>query len=215
VKLLGVATVRSLALSIHAFSCFDKAKLGSISFEALWSHSLRTAQFAQKIAKIEGMNTGLADESFISGLLHDLGRMMLLANMPDQYAKVWQLTQTQQTSLLEAERDVFGATHADVGAYLLGLWGLPVPIVEAVALHHDPRPNVSRDFSPLTAVHAANAIDHSSSTYAVTSVDSSLDSKYMAELGLEDRVPVWEETLARQAGSTDSEESDFSMSAAV
>jgi HD-like signal output (HDOD) protein len=94
-------------------------------------------------------------------------------------------------SLAEAEEEVLGASHAELGACMLAIWGLPVGIVEAVALHHHPAQLFSKSFCPLTAVHAANAIEHAESSCA-----SSLpvDSDYLEELELDDRLPLWWET---------------------
>jgi HD-like signal output (HDOD) protein len=79
---------------------------------------------------------------------------------------------------------VLGTTHAEVGAYLLGLWGLPDPIVEAVAWHHNPTGCPSTSFTALTAVHAADAI--------LRARDGVLpDRDYLQRLGLADQFPVW------------------------
>ena len=72
------------------------------------------------------------------GLLHDAGRLVLAANLPESFERVCQLAAEKGLSHWEAEREEFGTTHAEVGAYLFGLWGLPESIVEAVAYHHSP-----------------------------------------------------------------------------
>ena len=61
-----------------------------------------------------------------------------------------------------AEKEIFGVNHASVGGYLLGLWGLPVSVVEAIALHHSPQRTTTPAFAALTAVHAANVFEHES-----------------------------------------------------
>jgi putative nucleotidyltransferase with HDIG domain len=203
VQLLGVGTVRSLALSLHAFSCFDQSKMRNFSFEPLWNHSLTTALLAKRIAQGEEVDLATVDEAFISGLLHDLGKLMLVANMPDEYEAVLDRARLSDCSLHEAEQEMFGATHADVGAYLLGLWGLPVPIVEAVALHHHPERNVHQAFTPLTAVHVANGLDHERTDAPTESSPSKIHSKYLADLGMEDRLPRWRDALGKWNLSTD------------
>ena len=87
---------------------------------------------------------------------------MLCSNSPTEYEQAASLAREQPMTISEAEQQIFGATHADIGAYLLGLWGLPVSIVEGVALHHTPSKAVLRAFSALTAVHAANVLQHES-----------------------------------------------------
>jgi HD-like signal output (HDOD) protein len=100
--------------------------------------------------------------------------------------------------LLNAELDQFNASHADIGGYLLGLWGLPQDLIEAVALHHDPSSHELSHFTPLTAVHVANALIHGGSD-AFTSEACSLraatklDRRYLARLRCERRLRDWQE----------------------
>jgi HD-like signal output (HDOD) protein len=89
------------------------------------------------------------------------------------------------------EQEAFGATHADVGAYLLALWGLPDPIVEAVALHHQPSRCAEPEFSPAIAVHAADVFAHEFSGTGTETPPPQLDTAYLARLGLAERVAVW------------------------
>jgi HD-like signal output (HDOD) protein len=198
VQLLGVGTVRSLALCIHAFSCFDQAKLKEFSFERIWSHSVLTGIFAKKIAQSEGAESMVVDEAFIAGLLHDLGKLMLISNMTDQYREAVALGQSGKLSILAAEQKIFASTHADLGAYLLGLWGLPVSIVEAVALHHAPVKTLTRTFSPLTAVHVANVLEHEHSGHTAPNSRPPLDDAYLTAIGAQDRLARWRKTVAHE-----------------
>jgi HD-like signal output (HDOD) protein len=199
VQLLGVGTVRSLALCIHAFSCFDQAKLKEFSFERIWSHSVLTGIFAKKIAQAEGAESMVADEAFIAGLLHDLGKLMFISNMTDQYREAAALVQNNRLNVLAAEQKLFAATHADVGAYLLGLWGLPVSVVEAVALHHTPGKTLTRTFSPLTAVHVANVLEHEHSSHTAPDCRPLLDEGYLTAIGSHERLSQWRRTVATHA----------------
>lgn len=96
--------------------------------------------------------------------------------------------------LPNVEHDILGATHAEVGAYLLGLWGLPNPIVEAVAFHHSPSRSFGEEFTPLTALHVANVLAHERSRTNEGSTVEQLDLTYLAKLGLEERVPAWRDS---------------------
>jgi HD-like signal output (HDOD) protein len=84
-----------------------------------------------------------------------------------------------------------GCTHAEVGAYLLGIWGLPDTIVEAVAFHHKPSLSVAAGFSALTAVHVGNAIAHEIPEATGAMADTRLDLGYLDTLGLREQVPIW------------------------
>ena len=196
IELLGVNTIRSLALSIHAFSCFDQKVSDKLSFEHVWSHCMAVGTFAKKIAQNQDTDTTLVDEAFIGGLLHDIGKLMLLANMPAQYEVAIDQARQKGIPLVEAEKEIFGATHASVGAYLLGLWGLPVPIVEAVALHHSPMENVQESFTPLTAVHIADVIEHEHSKTRDGLLPPEFHQSYLSDLGLLDSIPDWRSEFA-------------------
>ncbi|MEW8396745.1 MAG: HDOD domain-containing protein, partial [Candidatus Thiodiazotropha sp.] len=90
---------------------------------------------------------------------------------------------------MQAEKEVFGTTHGAVGAYLLGLWGIPQSIVEAVALHAQPGLQGERALSVLTVVHAANALVHAMDDDA--SLEKLIDHEYIDQLKLAERMEVW------------------------
>jgi HD-like signal output (HDOD) protein len=102
--------------------------------------------------------------------------------------------------LLNAELDQFAASHADIGGYLLGLWGLPQDLIEAVALHHDPSAHEIPQFTPLTAVHVANALVHAASEGddGVSSLRTTamLDRRYLSRLRCDRRLRDWQELAA-------------------
>ncbi|HWD19408.1 MAG TPA: response regulator [Verrucomicrobiae bacterium] len=193
---LGLDTIKSLVLSIHAFAQFQGIDSGPLNMEALWTHSLQVAGSAKLIAKAEGADAKTAEEAFTAGMLHDLGKLVLAINMPKEFEQVWNCAQTEGTPFLVAEQNVFGANHADVGGYLIGLWGLPVPVVEAVALHHFPLRAPGVGFSPLTCVHAANAFEAERSARAGEASAAQLDAAYLKLIGAEARVSAWRDALA-------------------
>ena len=197
VQYLGVGRVRSLVLSLHVFSCFDKMKIPNFSIERVWAHSMATGMLAQKIGRAERADRNDLDEAYVAGMLHDIGKVMLASSFTEQYGTVVHLAAERKISMTEAEREVFGVSHAEVGAYLLGLWGLPISIVEAVALHHTPRAAAVKTFTPLTAVHAASIFENEISENAPGLPLAKIDDEYMAEIGLADRVEDWRD-IARE-----------------
>lgn len=186
---LGLDTLRSLVLSINTFSQYESVKIEGFSFFALWTHSLDTGAAAKTIAKMEDSDSKLADEAFVAGLLHDTGKIVLAANFPEKYAEVLGIMRRDGVDQSTAEQEVFSATHSDVGGYLLGLWGLPVPVVEAIAFHHRPSAAHGESFSPLTAVHAANML---------VQLSNGMDIPYLTTLGLASRAPAWRDTLQKE-----------------
>lgn len=193
VAYLGLDTIKSLVLSINAFSQIETRELEGFSLAELWNHSLGTAAAAKRIAQIEGAGSKIADEAFVSGLLHDAGKAALAFNFPEEYGQALRDPADGKIDPLGAEQRAFGASHADVGGYLLGLWGLPVPVVEAIALHHQPQLAADKTFTPLTAVHVANALVHAGDR---RECPPAVDRQYLATLGLGDRINVWQRELA-------------------
>ena len=188
---LGLETIRSLVLSIGLFSKFNPKELPFLDLESLFDHSFRTANTAKNILKSEKANKDALDEAFMAGLLHDLGKLILAQNIPDVYADILTTAKTQSTGISEIEMSDLGATHAEVGAYLLGLWGLPDNIVEAVAFHHHPEKTPARNLGALIAVHAANVMDHYPKEVITQPDADRLNLDYLDRIGCLDRLASW------------------------
>ena len=193
VQYLGIERVRALVLSLHVFSCFEKAQLKGFSIDQALNHCMSTGVVAKLIARMQKVDRTVADEACTAGMLHDIGKVMLAASLPDQYEQAVKLAAERKISISDAECEIFGANHSQVGAYLLGLWGLPVTIVEAVAFHHEPQQSASKAFSPLTAVHIANALVRQDQSRNGAPADLPIDTGYLAKLGIENRMDAWRE----------------------
>jgi HD-like signal output (HDOD) protein/CheY-like chemotaxis protein len=193
--LLGLDTLKSLILSTHVFTEFKTDLFDPREIGWLWEHSFAVSVCARKIAELQGVSPKQVDDAVTSGLLHDTGQLVLPSCLGLEYKRVLEMVDSYQITLVEAEREVFGCGHAEVGAYLLALWGLPDPIVEAVGWHLNPS-LAPRDclhgrvFSALTSVHVACAY-HSSQSTSRLSHQTIIDSDYLAELGLDGREFAW------------------------
>ncbi len=192
---LGMETIKSLVLGIHLFTELQSARGNQLELEKIFHHSLTTALTAKRIAQLEHQSKEVVDESFTAGLLHDIGRLVLIANLPEQYAEAIARSKKDAISLVDAEQAVFGATHAETGGYLLGLWGLPIAIVEATVFHHHPRSCEGQGFTPLTAVHVANVLEPSRGMGHEPELLPQLDLGYLSKAGLLDHVSHWTEAL--------------------
>jgi putative nucleotidyltransferase with HDIG domain len=190
VKILGGDLTRTLVLAADLFSRYNPALLKPFSIEALWKHSQKVAEMASLIAAEERADERVVRDSALAGLFHDIGRLTLASQLSGPYKEVMNMIRLQGVSTEEAERRVLGTTHAEVGAYLLGLWGLPDALVEAVAWHHSPGGCPGTTFTPLTAVHAADVILHAED-------GAKVDAEYLARLGLSDRWALWSNLLER------------------
>jgi putative nucleotidyltransferase with HDIG domain len=155
---LGVDTVRALALSICTFSQFHVEGLPGFSIEALQDHSIRVGLLARQIAKSLGQPRSSAEDAFVGGLLHDIGKLVLASHCPGQYKQALLKAQEQSIPIRDAEQAVFGTAHDEVGGYLLWLWGLPGPVADVATRHHRYPADSELSVSPVLAVHIADAL---------------------------------------------------------
>jgi HD-like signal output (HDOD) protein len=195
-ELLGLETIEALVLSVKIFSQFDQSSMRDFAVNQIWAHSLATGVLAKVIAAAEKQERTAIDEAFMAGLLHDAGKLILAANLSQQYKEAISISRQPGNSVLAAERQVFGVTHAEVGAYLLALWGLPISIVEAIAFHHSPGRCPHQEPGVLTAVHMGNSLEHA--LRGQEDADCQPEREYLANLGLLQKLPDWQD-ICRQA----------------
>ena len=148
VGFLGLATVNSLVLGFKVFEELDPKKLDKLGLSSIWHRSLTCAMNARKIAQLESEDSKLAEDAFAAGMVHDVGILVLAANMPREYEEICVRARREGIPLHGAERETLGVGHPEVGAYLMSLWGIPNPVIEAIAYHHEPRGCHHESFSP-------------------------------------------------------------------
>lgn len=137
VVVLGFDTVKDLVLSVAVMDLFRKgARDGRFDVARFWDHSVRVAAASRQIARL--MRWRAAGECFTAGILHDIGKIVLHQYQPREFDEMVRRVVEEGVPSLDAELDVLGATHADVGAWLAEKWGLPPVLVEAIRHHHDP-----------------------------------------------------------------------------
>lgn len=198
---LGVETIKSLVLTLHAFGQMDGGRVPVSFMNTLWGHSLETAAAARAICEEQEMSRRTADESFAAGMLHDIGKLILIFNFPAKFHEAEQIAARERIPIWQAELQVFGASHADVGGYLMGLWGLPGSVVEAIALHHTPEKSDGNTFTPLTATHVGDVLAHKEETRApTTTTGADVSVEYLNRLHLADRLTSWRVGMNRKAG---------------
>ncbi|HEX5445737.1 MAG TPA: response regulator [Pirellulales bacterium] len=188
---LGIDVLRALVLSVHTFAEYEGLTLAGFSIDALFDHSLAVGALAKQVVQKAGGTAEQANDALVAGMLHDVGKLVLASNLQDRYAAALTLARREPMPLVAAENEVFGCSHAEVGAYLLALWGLSDAVVEAVAFHHQPARSAVQSFSALTAVHVANALARECELSPRE--PSPIDDDYLAGLGLFDRLPGWRE----------------------
>jgi putative nucleotidyltransferase with HDIG domain len=191
VMLLGLENIRALVLSVKIFSEFSQKKYSWFNMDAVFSHSISVSGLAKAIVKYEKLEQDLINYSLMAGLLHDLGKLILATNFKDTYRQVLAQLQNSEQPLWKLEYEEFGTSHAEIGAYLMGLWNLDNPIIEAIAFHHRPALSASTEMGLLAAVHVANALDHQEELPADREHDLRYDNEYIDRLGIANRVPEW------------------------
>ena len=199
VMLLGLEAIKAMVLSVKIFSEFSQKKFSWFNLDALFDHSISVSTHAKAIVKSEKMDQDLINYSLMAGLLHDLGKLILATNFKDTYRQVLTESQNSDHNLWELEHETFGTGHAEIGAYLMGLWNLENPIIEAIAFHHCPANSVSSQMGLLAAVHIANALDHEEDSPEDQESDLQYDNEYLDRLGVSNRIPEWRQVCKEYA----------------
>jgi putative nucleotidyltransferase with HDIG domain len=191
---LGTEVLRALVLSISVFSSPATTGLLGSQIDSLFDHSLAVGTTARALARLAGGGTTLVNDSFVAGVLHDVGKLVLAQNLAQQYAAVVETARRERLPWSAAEADILGCSHAEVGAYLLGLWGFPDALIEAVAFHHNPRRCGSQAFCAATTVHLANVWEHERAAKDGEAF-LPIDEDYLAAIGCRDKLAQWRQAL--------------------
>jgi len=190
---LGLNIIKSLVLSEGIFSQFNPEIVRMLSLDVIKSHSLQIASAARNIARTEDVDECMIDQAFLAGLLLDMGSLILAANLPEQYIKARELQTTCGISIWAAEKEITGTTHAEIGAYTLGLWGIDNDVVAAVAYHHCPWLYPTTEFCALTAVYIATClIDNNSQNNQETGF-SEEGLAYLEKINPDNNISRWQE----------------------
>lgn len=195
VNYLGVNVIRALVLSHEIGEVAGAHSLPpEFSLVAHQEHALRVASLARHIAG----GGALADDAFLAGVLHDVGELLLATQRRREwFVEAPAMARARGIARHEAETLLFGTSHAEVGAYLVGLWGLPSRIVEAVAYHHLPSRLGGDTMDVLAAVHLADALVTEATTESASGGNGAVvDADHVAALGVGERLDGWRAALA-------------------
>jgi putative nucleotidyltransferase with HDIG domain len=158
IAIIGFQQLSDLVLGATVMRLFSGTGEGSpFTPKEFWRHSLSVAVFSRILA-VSGRDSN-HETSFVAGLLHDIGRMVLLESLPEQYLKIIESVEKRSMLIADAEQEVLGFTHADVGGRLITHWRLPDSLVQAAMRHHSPKDIKSSPHAD--RVHVANILAHS------------------------------------------------------
>jgi len=163
IVILGFSTIRNVVLTTSVLKVFGPGSgRNGFDMEKFWEHSLLTGAIAISLA-VE-RNANFIEETFIAGILHDMGRIVLSQKLPAEFDKVILLKEKTGCSQLQAEQAELRFTHGDIGAWLARKWNLPLPYIEVMRFHHFPEEAARQKPEPqddtlnlVRLVHAADA----------------------------------------------------------
>jgi putative nucleotidyltransferase with HDIG domain len=155
ITFLGFQTTRNLITAAAVTGCFPAGQCPAFDDKAFWRHSIATAACCKVLARRLRFNQ---DYAFTAGLLHDIGRLVLVSTFAEQYQQVMAYRNANDTYVLDAERAVMGVDHVMAGAALAEHWNFSDTMKTAIAYHHDPDAPGAGLLAAI--VHVANAIVH-------------------------------------------------------
>ena len=180
---LGALTIRDLVLGLETY----RHQGLPLDIEHLHCKAQVVASVAKKIAPEDQVS-----DAFLAGLVHDIGLVVQAISCPERYANIELIMESQGIPRVEAELKEYGHTHAEMGAYLLGLWGLPTDVVEAVCHHHTPNRPQHNEFCSMSAVYVASTL---CSEILSERPAAPIDMNYLERIGVSERLDDWRQLV--------------------
>jgi HD-like signal output (HDOD) protein/CheY-like chemotaxis protein len=174
VSFIGMEAIAAMVLGQELFDAKNTVTLPGFDLERLGQHSFQTAAWARAVALHEGFTPAAAEKVFLAGVLHDVGRLVFATRTPPVGADAREKWLQESTQQMESH-------HAAVGAYLLGLWGFPESIVEALIWHHAPSKCGESSLGLCGLVHIGDQLSHG----------HEIDAQYLETVGLVQRAREW------------------------
>jgi HD-like signal output (HDOD) protein len=191
VMFLGLDTIHALVISSDLFFEVDTTFFPISFFENMQNHSIGTGMFARKIAKIKKCEKRICDYAFLAGVLHDVGKLVIISNWPEKYKEILKKAEKDKLKIIDVEKEILGTTHCNIGAYLMSLWGMNSFIVEAIAFHHYPNQIDTEQFSILSSVHVANVFEHVLKGNKKKSAVDKIDLSYLTKIHCDNQISEW------------------------
>jgi hypothetical protein len=190
--MIPVDLERVLDFGVEVFILSEGCTVNTSLVTVLWRHSLRTGYLAALIALNQRAGQRMVWQSFVGGVLHDIGMLVFLIQQPQIFTTVVDMAQCRGWELPMVERQMLGATHAESGATFLARWGVDEVLLATVAFHDDPLKVPQSVFGPWTAVYAANLVEGGGMAQDGDGVIGGEGEAYLTRLGLWDDLPLWQ-----------------------
>ncbi len=140
---LGLNTLKNVALGLAVIGAIPKKSVAGLDMGAFWLHSLAVASVSRMLGERLGATPDEAGDYFVAGLLHDVGKVVFALYLADEFTEALGLAIAPGKRLYDAEREVIGMDHAEIGELLAEKWHLPVELKDAIAHHHEPEKSVA------------------------------------------------------------------------
>jgi HD-like signal output (HDOD) protein len=189
---LGTELIKAVVLSQELAKQYVNFKHPEIDLARIWSHCWDVAELAQYICREQRASRSLGEEAFLAGLLHEVGTLILVENFPSEFQNACDLAIARHSFLSDALRETLHASPAQVGSYLLNLWGMPKSVSLAVAQQERPEVDGSKEFSVTTAIYIADHIAAKKAPpYQFSLREWNVD--YLKSMECWDSIPTWEQ----------------------
>ena len=196
---LGTDMVAAIILSQSLFRHYESLQRPEMDLKRVWTHSWETARLAQYICRENGLAAKRGEEAFLAGLMHEIGRFILVDNFPDQFKAACDRARQTRSPLAAGLREAFQASPSQVGAYVLELWGLPELVIGAVAALDNLEKDQANGFTISSALYVADHI--ASGKFPADSFPvEGWNLAYLKSIGCEDQIPAWEDYFSQTVG---------------
>lgn len=206
IKILGLTHIRLLVLASDIFLKIDHRKGANVDISSLIRHSTNVGRYSGHIAKALKLSPSECEAAHVAGLLHDIGKLILLKDMPKEMSRIAKYRDEKNLPEYEIESEILGCTHSEVGAYILGVWQLPDVILEAVVFHHHPLQVTNSQPSVISSVFFANTLEHRLHNEKVFDCEKKTFEDYAAQLEVEQQLAQWEKTIEKSLTANDQQE---------
>jgi HD-like signal output (HDOD) protein len=192
VMCLGTDLIASVVLAQSLFRHYQSLTHSEMNLQRVWSHCWQTAYFAEQICREMQFSRKASEEAFLAGLLHETGRFILVDNFPAQFQAACQSARQMQSPLAPRMREVFRTGPAQITAYVLELWGMPTPVIDAIAVQDSVAADPSGAFTLASALYVADGIT-SRQTPPDAFAPEEWNTDYLKTIGCLENIPAWEQ----------------------
>ena len=197
ISYLGIDLLKGLTLTASIFAAMEeRTPVRGFSLDAFQRHSILTARMAKQLFT----DPKEMESAFTAGLVHDIGKIILAVGLPTRFDEMVKSATNTDRSFDAIEKEAIGVTHAEIGAYLLGIWGLPMSIVEAVAHHHNPLYTSQNSLNTVVGIYIADTlVTGTHNPHDKRAREDLIDKTLLESLGVMTEFKKWQAMAVKEA----------------